>query len=247
MSISNVNGIFAAYQYANRAQKTAAGQTDFTEQLRNTAESNGATRLDEYTEYLKARYGANVMVKDVGKDQRSIDNFGASIAGYNNVVIAPNILEKMANDPEKAAYYEREIQAAFDRFPSLQAELSAAGHVIHSYAVGIDSDGIVHTYVTGDLKPEVRAKIEAKMKAEDEAKRARREKYKELSEEAAEMRRELLEIQNRKQAMEKALRESMFDTETNIYITYSSQAVVPAVTAYESAISTFSNNVIDII
>ncbi|MCH5345403.1 MAG: hypothetical protein J1E64_15365, partial [Acetatifactor sp.] len=94
MRISNVNGIFAAYQYANRTQKTAAGQTSFTEKLRNTAESNGSTKIDDYTEYLKARYGANVMVKDVGKDQRSIDNFGASIAGYNNVVIAPNILEK---------------------------------------------------------------------------------------------------------------------------------------------------------
>ena len=247
MNISNVSGIFAAYQYANRAQKTAAKQTSFTEQLRNTAESNGATRLDEYTEYLKAKYGANVMVKDVGKDQRSIDNFGASIAGYNNVVIAPNILEKMANDPEKAAYYESKIQAALDDFPRLQTELSAAGHEIHSYAVGIDSDGIVHTYVTGDLKPEVRAKIEAKMKAEDEAKRARREKYKELGEEAAEKRRELAAIQSQKQAMAKALRNSMLDTETNIYITNPSQAVAPAVMAYESAISTFSNNVIDII
>ena len=238
MSISNVNGLFAAYQYSNRIQKAAAGQTSFTQQLRNTAESNGATRLDEYTEYLKARYGANVMVKDVGKDQRSIDNFGASIAGYNNVVIAPNILEKMANDPEKAAYYEKKIQAALDRFPSLQAELSVAGHEIHSYAVGIDSDGIVHTYVTGDLKPEVRAKIEAKMKAEDEAKRARREKFKELSEEAAEKRRELAAIHNQKQAMAEALRNSMLSVGTNFYITNPSQAVAAAVTVYESAVST---------
>ena len=211
MSISSVNSIFAAYQYANRTKKTTAGQTGFTEQLRNTAESNGATKIDDYTEHLKSRYGANVMVKDVGKDQRSIDNFGASIAGYNNVVIAPNILEKMANDPEKAAYYESKIQSAFDRFPSLQAELSAAGFEIHSYAVGIDSHGIVHTYVTGDLKPEVRAKIEAQIKAEQEAQRARREKYKELSEEAAEKRRELLAIQNQTQAMAEVLRNSIID------------------------------------
>lgn len=245
MSIGNVNGVFAAYQYANRTQKTAAGQTSFTEHLRKTAESNAATRLDEYKEYLKARYGANVMVKDVGKDQRSIDNFGASIAGYNNVVIAPNILEKMANDPEKAAYYEKKIQAALDRFPSLQAELSAAGHEIHSYAVGIDSDGTVHTYVTGDLKPEVRARIEAKMKAEDEAKRARREQYKKLSEEAAEKRRELAAIQSQKQAMEKALRNSMLSVETNFYITSLSQTTAAAVTAYEDAASMISSSVME--
>ena len=245
MSISNVNGIFAAYQYANRTQKTVAEQTGFTEQLNNTAKSNGASKIDDYTEYLKARYGSNVMVKDVGNDQRSIDNFGASIAGYNNVVIAPNILEKMANDPEKAAYYESKIQAALDDFPRHQAELSAAGFEIHSYAVGIDSHGIVHKYVTGDLKPEVRAKIEAKMKAEEEEKRARREKYKELSEEAAEKRRELLAIQNQKQAMAEALRNSMLSAETNFYIANPSPAAASAITAYESLISTFSNRVME--
>ena len=245
MSISNVNGLFAAYQYANRAQKTAPGQTSFTQQLRNTAESNGATRVEEYTEYLKSRYGANVMVKNVGKDQRSIDNFGASIAGYNNVVIAPNILEKMANNPEKAAYYESKIQAALDDFPKHQAELSAAGFEIHSYAVGIGSDGTVYKYVTGDLKPEVRAKIEAKMKAEDEAKRARREKYKELSEEAAEKRRELAAIHNKKQAMAEILHNRILDKEVNYYFVGQSQTVASAVTAYESAISIYSNSVME--
>ena len=83
------------------------------------------------------------------------------------------------------------------------------------------------------------------MKAEDEAKRARREKYKELSQEAAEKRRELAAIQNQKQAMAEALRNSMLSAETNFYITTPLQAVAPAVTAYESAISTFSTSVID--
>lgn len=243
MSISNVNGLFAAYQYANRAQKTAVGQNSFTEQLKNTAESNGATRVDEYTEYLKSRYGANVMVQDVGKDQGSFDRLGAGTAGYNNVVIASNILEQMANDPEKAAYYESKIQQGLKDFTLVQAQLSAAGHQITSYGVVVHPDGTVSTYTCGDLKPEVRAKIEAKMKAEDEAKRARREKYKELSEEAAEKRRELLAIQNQKQAMADALRNSMLSAETNFYITSPSQAVASAVTAHESAISTFSNSV----
>ena len=244
MSIGNVNSALFAYQYANRTQKTAAGQIGFTEQFRNTSESNGTTRLDEYTEYLKSRYGANVMVQNVGKDQRSIDNFGASIVGYNNVVIAPNILEKMENDTEKAAYYESKIQKALDDFPKHQAELSVAGFEIHSYAVGIDSDGTVYKYVTGDLKPEVRAKIEAKMKAEDAAKRDRREKFKELSEEAAEKRKELAEFQKKKQTMAEIMQSRMFDTETNFYITNPSQTVA-AVTAYESAVSTFSNSIME--
>ena len=45
MSISNVNSALFAYQYANKTQKMAVGQTGFTEQLKNTA---GGARVDEY-------------------------------------------------------------------------------------------------------------------------------------------------------------------------------------------------------
>lgn len=200
MSMLGVNSAWiGAYQYAaaKNVSKVDAGKISFTDQLQKTCEtekSGSSSRTEQYVEYLKERYGANVMVKNVGNDQRSIDNFGASIAGYNNVVIAPNILEKMANDPEKAAYYESKIQSALNNFPRCQAELSAMGHEIHSYAVGVDENGVVHTYVTGDLKPEVRAKIEAKVKAEQEEKQKRRKKYQKLSEEAAEERKLQMEL-----------------------------------------------------
>ena len=42
-------------------------------------------------------------------------------------MIASNILEQMANDQEKAAYYERKIQNYFNSVPRYQAELSAMG------------------------------------------------------------------------------------------------------------------------
>lgn len=237
MSISSVSGLFSAYQYMNKMQKTAARQTSFTGQLKDTAESNGATRLDEYTEYLKARYGANVMVQNVGKDQASFDRLGAGTAGYNNVVIAPNILEQMANDPEKATYYEQKIQCFFDSFPQVQAQFSAGGFEIQSRGMVIHPDGTVTSYVSADLKPEVRAKIEAKIRAEQAEKQARRQKYQELSEEAAAKRRELLAIQNQKQLMAEALRKSMLYAGTNLYITNPSQAVDPATMAYQGTMS----------
>ncbi len=240
MSIANVNSaLIGAYQYADKTQKNnTAGKTSFADTVKQTAESSSADRTEQYVEYLKQRFGANVMVKNIGNDQRSVDNFGASIAGYNNVAIAPNILEKMANDPEKAAYYEQKIQQAFDRFPALQAELSAAGHEIHSYAVGIDENGVVHTYTTGDLKPEVRAKIEAKIKAEQAAKRARREKYKELSAETAEKRREFAELQYHKMLMAEAFQKSGFGMINYHFI--SQPQLSAAATAYESAVNTYS-------
>ena len=235
MSISNVNSALFAYQYANKTQKTAVGQTGFTEQLKNTA---GGARVDEYLGYLKSKYG-NVSIQSVGKDKASLDRVGKGMSG-NDVIIAPNILEQMANDPEKAAYYEKKIDDFFDAIPRLNAQFAAQGLVHEPGGVVVHEDGSV-TYIGGCSDSPERF---AQARAEQEEKRARREKYMELSKEAAEKRKELLEIQNQKQAMAEALRNSMLDTETNIYITNQSQAVA-AVTAYESAISTFSNSVMD--
>lgn len=244
MSILGVNDMLAAYQYANKAQKNnATGKTSFADTVKQTAENSSASRKEQYVEYLKQRYGANVMVKNIGNDQRSIDNFGASIAGYNNIVIAPNILEKMANDPEKAAHYEKIIQKGLDDLPRCKAEMSMNGFEMSSYAVSIDEKGVGYVYVTGDLKPEVRAKIEAKVRAEQAAKRARRVRYQELAEEAAAERRERTELQYHKQLMEDALKKSDLDTAVNYHFISRSQ-VSAAAMAYESAIGAYSSNVL---
>ncbi len=201
MSILGVNGALAgAYQYANRTQKTGTSGVSFTEQLQKTGEAADTSKVEAYRKYLEQKYGP-VTVKDVGKDQRSIDAIGSSTSGYNNVVIAPNILEQMANDPEKAVYYESKIQAGLDNFPKVQAQLSAAGFEIYSYGVGIEADGTVYTYVCGDLKPEVRAKIEAQIKAEQAEKAKRKKQYQELSEEAAEKRKMEMEIAYKRRSM----------------------------------------------
>ena len=123
----------------------------------------------------------------------------------------------MANDPEKAAYYEGKIQNYFNSVPRYQAELSAMGHEIQSSGIVIHPDGTVTHYISGDLKPEVRAKIEAKIKAEQEEKRNRRIKYQELSQEAAEKRKLEMEIAYKKQTMEEALANRTADTNRVTY------------------------------
>lgn len=203
MVYGNVGNIVSnAYQYAGRTQKAAANNTGFAESLQGIGKT-GSERVDAYKEYLESRYGG-VMVKSVGKDQRSMDSLGASTSGTGNIVIAPNILEEMANDSEKAAYYEEKIQNFLSSVPRYQAELSAMGHEIHSCGIVIHPDGTVTHYISGDLKPEVRAKIEAQIKAEQEEKARRRRRYLELSQEAADRRRELMEIQYGKWAMQEA-------------------------------------------
>ena len=134
MNFNNVGNILnSAYQYASRTQKTTASSTSFTESLQGAAKAD-TSNVDVYTEYLKSKYG-NVMVQSVGRDQNSIDAIGAGTAGTGNIVIAPNILEKMANNSEEAAYYEEKIQYFLDSVPRYQAELSAMGHEIHSCGI----------------------------------------------------------------------------------------------------------------
>lgn len=170
-------------QYAAGAQKTAGQGTGFLKLLQNTADTEEISKTDVYESYLKYKYG-NVMVQDVGRDQESIDRLGANTSGTGNVVIAPNILRQMAENPQKAAYYEKQIQSYFDSLPLCKAQLSMMGHEIHSSGIVIHSDGTVTTYVSGDLKPEVRARIEAQMKAEAEEKAERERAYQARREEA---------------------------------------------------------------
>ena len=239
LGLSNIANMY--YQrYINQQNKTISQNNgiDFSSTLSakkaenmNMAQATEETvtsKIDTYTEYLKSRYG-NVMIQDVGKDQRSMDTLGANTAGHNNVVIAPNILEQMANDPRKAAYYENKIQMGLDDFPKCQAQLSAMGHEIYSYGVVVHSDGTVYTYVCGDLKPEVRAKIEAKIKAEQEEKAKRKQYYLELSEEAAEKRRTEIKTLSEKQDMEEAIKNRITDSKV------SPQVFASAVTAYDKS------------
>ena len=116
-------------------------------------------------------------------------------------MIAPNILEQMADDPKKASYYEAQIRHYFDSLPQCKAQLSLMGHEIHSSGIVIHPDGTVTHYVSGDLKPEVRARIEAQMKAEAEEKAKRKRMYQKRSEETAGLRRQEMELAYRKQSM----------------------------------------------
>ena len=118
------------------------------------------------------------------------------------------------------------------------------GHEIHSSGIVIHPDGTVNHYISGDLKPEVRAKIEAKIKAEQKEKAKRKKQYQKQSAEAAEKRRLLMKQYEQKQMMADALENRMFDT-SNIFFVSQSLVVSSVVMAYENAISTFSKSVIE--
>ncbi len=232
MSILGVSGALAGvYQYANKAQKTVANKAGFTEQLQKMGGA-GISKTDAYTEYLKQKYGAGVSVQNVGKDQSSIDRIGAGTAGTGNVVIASNILEQMANDPEKAAYYEKKIQEHFDSLPQTEAFMAAVGHKITSCGVVVHEDGTVTYYLSGEESPEKKAKVEAEQKEKQEKKAARHQENLKRSQEAAEKRRQEMKIAYRKQTMEEMLANRTMDAGR---VTYTSTSAVmgSAIEAYE--------------
>ena len=200
MSILGVNGALAgAYQYANRTQKTATSGTSFAEQLQKTGEAADTSKVDDYTEYLRSKYG-NVRIQNVGKDQQSLDRVGKSMNG-SDVVIAPNILEQMANDPEKAAYYEGKIDDFFNATPMLKASFAAQGLDYQPCGVVIHEDGSV-TYISGCAdSPERVAEVNAINKAKREKEAAQRKANMERSREAAEEQKRQMDIAYQKKSM----------------------------------------------
>ncbi len=232
MSILGVNGALAgAYQYANRTQKTSANKASFTEQLQKTGEAAETSKVDAYQKYLEQKYGP-IMVRSVGSDQKSMDALGTGTYGMNNIAIAPNVLEEIANNPEKAAHYEKIIDDFFASQPMVKAQMAAGGFEIQSYGVVIHPDGTANYYVCGDVSPEKKAKIEAQMKAEDEEKAKRKQQYREQSEKAAEKRKMEMEIAYKRQTMEEMLASRVIETGR---VTYAGtpESLRSAVAAYE--------------
>ena len=218
MSILGVNGALAgAYQYANRTQKTSTNRTGFTEQLQKTGEAAETSKVDAYTEYLRSKYG-NVRIQSIEKDQKSLDRAGKSMSD-SDVVIAPNILEQMANDPEKAAYYEGKIDDFFNATPMLTASFAAKGLVYEPGGVVVHEDGSV-TYIGGcSDSPERVREVNEINKAKREKEAAQRRESMERSQEAAEERKQQMEIAYKKQSIAEALANHTMDTSRYTYTT----------------------------
>ena len=126
----------------------------------------------------------------------------------------------MANDPEKAAYYEGKIDDFFNATPMLKASFAARGLDYQPCGVVVHEDGNV-TYIGGCAdSPERVAEVNAINKAKRET-----------------------ELQYHKQLMEDALKKSGLDTAANYHFISWSQMSAAAM-AYESVIGAYSSNVL---
>ncbi|MBD5523399.1 MAG: hypothetical protein HDR04_03085 [Lachnospiraceae bacterium] len=170
----------------------------------NIAGTSDTSSVDAYRKYLELKYG-KVTIKDVPKDQKTLEKLGKSMSG-NDVVIAPNILEQMANDPEKAAYYEQKIDYFFDTIiPRETARWASMGLVFEPAGVVVHKDGTA-TYICGcSDSPERVAQVNAINKAKREKRATQREAAFERSREEAIRRAQQIELSDRRRSMAEAL------------------------------------------
>lgn len=162
-------------------ENTASGGLDLLRSLSGfspTIEPKSFTDSDAYIKHLEAKFGMRVAAKYFKKDQESMDALGRSMSG-NDLVIAPNILEEMATDQDKASYYEEKIQYWFDNIPKWKAESAAMGLTYEPCGVAIHEDGTVYYIGGGTETPERKAQIEAAQKAKREKKFKHRQEQRE--------------------------------------------------------------------
>lgn len=179
-------------------------KANFSTAVANVYQTNIHSIVDVYRKYLESKYG-KVTIKDVPKDQKTLEKLGKSMGG-NDVVIAPNILEEMANDPEKASYYEGKIDYFFDTIiPRETARCASMGLVFEPAGVVVHKDGTV-TYICGcSDSPERVAQVNAINKAKREKRAAQREAAFEHSREEAVERTRQIELSDRRRSMAEAL------------------------------------------
>lgn len=210
--LSNITNLY--YKgYVNRQNKAISrnNSIDFnstlsakrTENMSMTqeAEKTVKSNVETYQRYLEQKYG-NVKIQSVGKDQQSLDKIGKNMS-CNNVVIAPNILKQMANNLEKAIYYEGKIDDFFNATPRLKAQFAAKGLDYQPCGVVIHEDGSV-TYIGGCADSLERvAEVNKINKAKMEKKAKQKKEYLEhISETSAKHRQDMNIYSMRKNMME---------------------------------------------
>lgn len=161
---------FRVRQAHKGAQNLSVSGAGFLDTVAALYQNND--RVAAYRAHLEKKYG-KVTIQDVPKDQESLERLGRQMGG-NDVVIAPNMLEQMAIQPEKAAYYERRIDDFFRATPALKAQFAAQGLTYEPCGVVIHADGTVTCICGGGDSPERVAQVNAINKAKREKQAAQR-------------------------------------------------------------------------
>lgn len=171
--ISGVNQYYSQL-YPNAAERSIQSQDSILNTAFSSALSKAQMQSDSYLSQLQMKFGSKISVQNLEHNKDNINQIGSSTSGTGNVIIASNILEKMASDPKARQYYEKKIQGHFDTVGEANAFMGMRGRRIVSSGVIIHPNGEVTYYSSSDYTPEEKARLEKAMKEEDEAKAKKR-------------------------------------------------------------------------
>lgn len=186
METSSINSAYSNYNFVNGIRDVTDKEL-FTKTVSNKLNAASMTS-QQYITHLKEKYGS-VTIKSVGKTQPELDALGKTMGG-SDVVIAPNMIEKMAANPELANAYESKIDAFFADEPRMQKIFAAKDLTYEVCGAVIHEDGTLTLICGGGDTPERVAEVNRINREKDEAKALARKLYFQQSQEAAQQRRE---------------------------------------------------------
>ena len=98
-------------------------------------------KAQDYLEKLKKKYGnMDFIISDYSSGEEA-DKLLAKGKGEYNVLISPDLLEKMANDENEASKYEAIIEESAEQIKSVKTGLGDDADMVQSYGVTVDADG----------------------------------------------------------------------------------------------------------
>lgn len=186
MQTSNINTSYLEYNFVNGV-KDVTDRELFTKTVSNKLNDTVMSAQD-YILHLKEKYGS-VKVKSVGKTQAELDAVGKAMGG-SDVIIAPNMIEKMAANPELANAYETKIDAFFADEPRMQRIFAAKGLTYEVCGAVIHEDGTLTLICGGGDSPERVAEVNRINRERDEARALARKLYFQQSRQASQQRRD---------------------------------------------------------
>ena len=123
------------------AKKTYGGYSGFKVSSKNDKTDGLSAKAQDYLEKLKKKYGnMDFIVSDFSSDEEA-DKLLAGGKGEYNVLISPDLLEKMAADESVAAEYEGLIEESVGSIDEMKQGLGEDADMVEKFGVSVDADG----------------------------------------------------------------------------------------------------------
>lgn len=135
-------------------------QTQTTQSAQGTNAASGGRKLNDttaaYLTELKQKHpDVNITIASFA-NEKQFDSYIFGCSGNNNLVIAPNILDKMATDPAAAAKYERVFSDLKDLDKYMKEYEKNDNAIVYASGAKIDQNGKVSFWgISGDREPRI--------------------------------------------------------------------------------------------